>query len=101
MISQEELMTILDYNAQTGVFTWKKPPKEHARLSGKEAGTRSTKYILIRINNNKYKAHRLAWLAIYGEFPSDEIDHIAEVSGAGTASAGLPGYAAGGNGERK
>ena len=26
---------------------------------------------------------------------------IAEVSGAGTASAGLPGYAAGGNGERK
>ena len=25
----------------------------------------------------------------------------AEVSGAGTASAGLPGYAAGGNGERK
>ena len=37
----------------------------------------------------------------------DEISHIirkrsnAEVSGAGTASAGLPGYAAGGNGERK
>lgn len=27
--------------------------------------------------------------------------HNAEVSGAGTASAGLPGYAAGGNGERK
>lgn len=33
-------------------------------------------YVVIQINRKLYKAHRLAWLLHYGEWPTLEIDHI-------------------------
>ena len=33
-------------------------------------------YITIEINNKPYKAHRLAWLYVNGEMPTNLIDHI-------------------------
>lgn len=33
-------------------------------------------YLRIMINKRSYKAHRLAWLYIYGELPNGHIDHI-------------------------
>ena len=69
-ITQTQLKEVLKYNEKTGVFNWKK-------RSGKKAGNKSdTGYIRIRINNVSYKAHRLAWLYKYGEFPKEQIDHI-------------------------
>jgi hypothetical protein len=44
--------------------------------SGKVAGTTHLGYVKIRINGKQYRAHRLAWLYIYGAFPSIDIDHI-------------------------
>ena len=69
MITQSELKNILHYNQDTGVFTWIK--------NSIVAGTVEKKgYIAIKINRKSYKAHRLAWLYIYGNFPKEQIDHL-------------------------
>jgi hypothetical protein len=80
--------SMLDYQPNTGKFTWKPrpvemfPAKRHAgmwnsRFAGKEAI--STKhhagYLYGAIFESNYSAHRLAWYISHGEVP-DEIDHI-------------------------
>jgi hypothetical protein len=74
-LTQESLMELLDYNPETGIFTWKNPTRYHLRLTGKPAGQISHGYLLIQIHGLKYKAHRLAWLYIYSEWPLI-VDHI-------------------------
>lgn len=68
----------LDYNHETGVFTWK---ESRGRVkAGSMAGTVSTirgkKYIMIRVNGKQYGAHRLAFLWVDGKFPANEVDHV-------------------------
>jgi|WetSurMetagenome_2_1015567.scaffolds.fasta_scaffold45770_2 hypothetical protein len=73
-LTAEELRCILDYSPETGKFTWKKQisPKT---ICGNEAGWVSQRgYVMIDINKKRYRAHRLAWLYIYGEWPT-RIDH--------------------------
>lgn len=33
-------------------------------------------YLILKIKGKQYKAHHIAWLLVYGEFPACEIDHI-------------------------
>jgi hypothetical protein len=68
---------ILDYNPETGVFTWQKLPKFRSDRTGKVAGCPDDRgYIRIRINNHYYRAHRLAWLIMTGESPGAlDVDH--------------------------
>lgn len=74
MITQSELQSMLDYNSNTGIFTWKIKTKKIK--IGQEAGYKSTNgYLIIRINYHNYLAHRLVWLYVYGNFPSI-LDHI-------------------------
>lgn len=74
-LTQAYLRTILHYAPDTGVFTWIVPPHNHARMRGKEAGATRTGYRMIRIDGRRYKAHRLAWLYVYGVMPSAGVDH--------------------------
>lgn len=80
MITQKRLKEILKYCSETGVFVWiKKPTKMANNISlGDEAGSKSNAngYVSIRIDKKLYKAHRLAWLYVYGEMPKKHIDHI-------------------------
>jgi len=74
MITQSELKKFLEYHLDTGDFTWK--VSRGNVKAGKVAGfTEVNGYLIIRINNNNYYAHRLVWLFITGNFPS-VIDHI-------------------------
>lgn len=75
-LTQERLKELLSYNQETGVFRWKTQRGKN-KTQGKEAGTRDRcGYVCIKIQGKLYKAHKLAWLYVYGVFPSKELDHI-------------------------
>lgn len=82
MLTQNELKQELHYNKDTGLFT--KIKSKGNKSKGSIVGTVSSDgYVYIRILHEKYgksfKAHRLAWLYVYGTFPNDKIDHINRV----------------------
>lgn len=74
MISQDRLKELLHYDPETGEFTWAMPGKN--RVVGRVAGTLSRGYIRIRVDIQRYSAHRLAFLWMEGRWPEDEVDHI-------------------------
>lgn len=75
MLTQGRLREFLDYDPKIGVFTWRKDIGPC--VSGAVAGCPDKNgYIIIGFDKKRYKAHRLAWLYVYGEFPSSHIDHI-------------------------
>jgi hypothetical protein len=75
MIAQARLKEALHYNPDTGIFT-RKVRSSNSIKCGQVAGSRSSSdYCRISIDRKKFLAHRLAWLYVYGENPT-EIDHI-------------------------
>jgi hypothetical protein len=81
MLTVTRLQSALDYNPDTGVFTWKDAGRR-TDLNGKVAGVDDGRgYLLIKIDQVYYKAHRLAWLYVTGEWPLGEIDHRNEIKG--------------------
>lgn len=88
-ITQDYLKSRLDYNKDTGVFTWKRREGNsrttnswNSRYAYTEAGSdvvinceSGLMYRTVGLDNKRYRAHRLAWLYVYGEVV-DEIDHI-------------------------
>ena len=72
---RDELMSALHYDADTGLFTWKEPRKNHVD-KGDIAGTpNSNGYINIGFMGKVIRAHRLAWMFVYGAWPNNTIDH--------------------------
>ena len=74
--SQERLKELLNYDPQTGIFTWKLSTSARVRV-GDVAGTKSVQgYIIISIDNSEYRTNRLAWMYAYGEDPGHlQVDH--------------------------
>jgi hypothetical protein len=74
LITADKLKELLHYDPDTGDFTWKVVRKNgRAGLAGT---TTNGGYRQIVINCKFYRAHRLAWLYVYGKWPENEIDHI-------------------------
>lgn len=74
MVTQKQLKKWLDYNPDTGVFTWKMD-KGTARKGDIAGWVNKLGYIRMCLDNKFYYAHRLAWLYVYGYWPN-QIDHI-------------------------
>lgn len=74
-LAHEELISILDYDKNTGIFTW--TGKRKGTKAGKIAGTISSdNYIQIQISGRLYRSHRLAWFYEYKKWPEGILDHI-------------------------
>lgn len=80
MITQDQLKEVLHYCPETGVFTWLENMSTRAR-KGAEAGSirydnsSNKPYRHICANQQRYRAHRLAFLYMTGGFPEDQVDH--------------------------
>jgi hypothetical protein len=76
-LTAERLRELLNYDPDTGVFTWRVRPVHSHRVGDIAGSVRTTRgYRLIGVAGRVYKAHRLAWLYMMGEWPKDQIDHI-------------------------
>lgn len=68
------LKSLLEYFPDTGRFVWK------VSIGNVKAGSpagcdNGAGYVKIRIDNKKYRAHRLAWVYVYGVWPNKDLDH--------------------------
>ena len=79
ILTQERLKELLHYCPKTGMFTRKMHRSGNARINdiagNIHTGTFGKKYVIIKINDKQYKAHRLAVLYMTGKFPEVETDH--------------------------
>lgn len=83
----ELVREFLDYDRETGALTWRERDRRwfkterawriwNTRFAGKAAGAPDAKgYLRISIFRISYKAHRLAYLIVTGEWPPAQIDH--------------------------
>ena len=87
-ISKENISTLLSYDKDSGIFTWKERLGNtksdnifNSLFARTVAGSKltskrsKTEYIAIKIHGKSYKAHRLAFLIMEGEMP-DQVDHL-------------------------
>lgn len=74
-MSEVNFCSMLRYEPDSGLFFWIE--KSGTRRANSIAGTKDRNgYIVITIDKKPYRAHRLAWLFLTGEFPDAGIDHI-------------------------
>jgi len=76
MITHHDLLSMLQYDPETGNFTWLRPPSNKPHWIGAIAGSKVRGRIRIMIYRKSYFAHRLAWFYVHGAWPSSLIDHI-------------------------
>jgi hypothetical protein len=77
LITIDRLRELLHYNPDTGIFTWRVTRSRKAK-AGTQAGSLHTRrlYVVIRIEQQNYAAHRLAWAYVHGQWPLGDLDHV-------------------------
>lgn len=76
ILSAERLREVLNYEPATGIFTWKVRTSNRVNIGDVAGAMLKTGYLSICIDSKFYRAHRLAWLYIHGDWPSADIDHL-------------------------
>lgn len=74
-LTAPRLRELLSYDPHTGVFTWLIKPNPRIKVGAVAGYLGDDGYIRIKLDGHTYKAHRLAWLHVTGEWPTEQIDH--------------------------
>jgi hypothetical protein len=70
------MITKLNYDPNTGAFTWAIKPCKNVRVGAVAGVLNKDGYRRIQIDGKRHLAHRLAWWFVHGNWPADQIDHI-------------------------
>jgi len=76
MTTHEELKSLFIYGTSTGNFYRKTSPCNSVKIGDKAGTVKANGYTYIRFQGKQQAAHRLAWLFIYGRWPTKRLDHI-------------------------
>lgn len=73
-VTAAECRRIFAYDRASGVLLWREagPGRRVGRPAG---GTRKCKYRQVHVKGRLYQVHRLIWLYVTGEWPTDLLDH--------------------------
>jgi hypothetical protein len=74
-VTVDRLRDLMHYDPETGVFTNRVKRAANA-MPGRVSGGGAMGYWHISVDGMRYKAHRLAWLYVYGSWPEAGLDHI-------------------------
>lgn len=72
MLTQARLKEVLHYDPETGLFRWKMKYPRAKAIAGSKGKDGET---IIKIDYVKYRANRLAYLYMFGNWPVHEVDH--------------------------
>jgi hypothetical protein len=75
VLTWERLATVLDYDADTGIFTWKQRLAQRVHVGDRAGSQRADGVWQIRLDRGSYYANRLAWLYMTGHWPGSEVMH--------------------------
>lgn len=78
-LSPEVLRQLLRYEPETGKMYWRERPNAQfsAKFANTEAGRVDRKgYVKISVLGVSLRGHRVVWALSFGEWPSEDIDHI-------------------------
>ncbi|PJO71247.1 Fis family transcriptional regulator [Burkholderia thailandensis] len=74
-LSALRVMSLLNYDAKTGAFTWRVSRGRNAKAGDVAGCPNEWGHIRIKIDGRLYMAHQLAWLLMTGTWPQHQIDH--------------------------
>lgn len=74
-ISLNRVRELLEYDLDSGEFTWKVARKRLATIGSRAGSTNGSGYRQISLDGKVYLAHRLAWFISFEEWPTI-IDHV-------------------------
>lgn len=76
-LTAERVRELLHYDPETGVLTWACDGYHNTYRAGEVAGRLAASgYVIVKVAQRRYRAHRVAWALHYGKWPDYEIDHI-------------------------
>lgn len=73
-LTAERLREVVTYDPATGVLRWR-IARGRAKVGAVAGSPEKKGYLRISIDGRRFKAHRLAWLYVKAEWPTDQIDH--------------------------
>lgn len=74
-LTAERLRELLSYDPATGQFI-RKATSRTDQIGSVAYTAHTSGYSRFSVGHKKYYAHRLAWMYVYGVWPSGDIDHI-------------------------
>lgn len=75
-LTPDKLREVLSYCPETGTFLWKVRTAHRSKVGDVAGSLNGQGYRYIKLLGRGYRANRLAWLYVNGEWPKDQVDHI-------------------------